>query len=460
MRENNSTKTFGRWIRGTCFTSYYWLTGRISLLSFVKYLDKLYFAPRSEIDVQVHRNLFHLLSHASINVPYYRDLIDDEGLSESTAISNLQKMPILTKSIIRRETKRLITEQPYRRARWNTSGGSTGEPIRLLQDRRMRNLSKATKLLFMRWAGHQMGEPHVLIWGVPQATFGERISLHDRIYRTVHNETYLNCYNTNDEVIHNWIGCINAKRPTLIEAYADAIYELSRLIIREDIYVERPRAIITSAGVLESHMREAITQAFNCPVLNRYGSREVSDMACSCLSNNELHVNEFLCYLEIVDDQGEPCEVGIEGNILVTLFTNYTMPLIRYQIEDRGIWASGHCPCGRNTIRLVEISGRQSDYLLASDGTKINGTALTTLLYPVTGIRRYQYRQTQKGTVVLAVVPVQGSNLDRLKKEILLALERLKTMLRGSTVELAIVDEIVPSKSGKYRYILNELVKK
>jgi phenylacetate-CoA ligase len=445
------------WLRGTCFAGYYWLTGRRSLLSYVKYMDDLHRASRSEIDAHVHRNLYHLLNHAFRTVPYYRNLVGRDVLSESTAVSILQKLPILTKDIIRKETKILISEVLGRKPMWNTSGGSTGEPIRLLQDRRMRNLSKATKLLFMRWAGHKMGEPHVLIWGVPQATFSERISLHDRIYCIVHNETYLNCYNINDEVIHNWIHCVNTKRPTLIEAYVDAIYELSRRINSEGLYISRPRAIITSAGVLQPHMKEEITQAFNCTVLNRYGSREVSDMACSCLSSDELHVNEFLCYLEIVDDQGEPCEVGVEGNILVTLFTNYTMPLIRYQIEDRGIWASGHCLCGRNTRRLVGISGRQSDYLLASDGTKINGTALTTLLYPVTGIRRYQYRQTQKGKLVLAVVPVQGINVERLRKEILLTLQRLESMLQGGVVELAIVDEIIPSKSGKYRYILNEL---
>jgi len=303
-----------------------------------------------------------------------------------------------------------------------------------------------------------MGEPHVLIWAVPKDTFGERISLHERMYRAAHNETILNCYEIDDEAIHRWIHCINARRPTLIETYADAIYEVSRRIISEGVDVAKPRGIITSAGVLTTHKREVITEAFNCPVLNRYGSREVSDVACSCLSSSELHVNEFSCYLEIVDDQGEACEVGVEGDILVTLFTNYTMPLIRYQIKDRGIWASGPCACGRKTRRLAEISGRQSDYLLASDGTKVNGTALTTLLYSVTGIGRFQYRQTHENKVVLAVVPLQRTDVGRLKDEVHSALERLKTLLHGSDVELAIVDKIIPSKSGKYRYILNELM--
>ena len=257
-----------------------------------------------------------------------------------------------------------------------------------------------------------------------------------------------------------WVECINIKHPTLIEAYADAIYELSRLIIRKHIYVKKPRAIITSAGVLEPHTKETISQAFNCPIVNRYGSREVGNIACSCLSSDELHIEEYTTYVEIVDSKGTPCEAGVEGNILVTLLTNYTMPLIRYQIQDRGIWASGPCPCGRTTKRIASISGRQNDYLLTSNGKRVNGTALTTLLYPISTIKRYQYRQTHKDKVILAVVPNDGIDVKRLQKEMQSSIEKLKTLLDGSYVQLAIVDEITPSKSGKYRYILNELVEK
>jgi phenylacetate-CoA ligase len=161
--------------------------------------------------------------------------------------------------------------------------------------------------------------------------------------------------------------------------------------------------------------------------------------------------------MEIVDEVGNPCRDGVEGDILVTLLTNYAMPLIRYKIQDRGMWASGTCPCGRTTRRLAEVVGRQSDYLLASDGSRINGTALTTLLYPVSGIKRYQYRQSRDHKVILQVVPRDGIGMDVLQKEMHLPLEKLKRILREIPVELSVVDDIAPSNSGKYRYILNEL---
>jgi phenylacetate-CoA ligase len=204
-------------------------------------------------------------------------------------------------------------------------------------------------------------------------------------------------------------------------------------------------------------MKEVITKAFNCPVINRYGSREVGAIACSCTSSNKLHANEYTCYLEIVDENGNPCERGIEGDILVTLLTNYTMPLIRYKIQDKGIWASDSCTCGRNTKRLANVSGRQSDYLLASDGSRINGTALTTLLYPVSSIiKRYQYRQIEKGKVMLQIALRNRCDIELLKEEIRPLIEKLQAMLQGAPVEMNIVEEIIPSKSGKYRYIIRE----
>ncbi len=449
------TREMSRWIRGACFAGYYWMTGRRSLLSLVNHLDDLHLAPRSEIDIQVRRDLLDTLTHAVRSTPYYRDLVNSETLSEATAIPFLQKMPILTKDIIRREGRRLISEQPEGKARWNASGGSTGEPIRLLQDRQMTSVGRAGELLYMRWAGHRMGEPHMFIWCVPEVAFGQKVSLHDRFYRLVHNEIYLNCYRITDDLLYSWVDCINAKRPALIEGYVDAVWELSRLIIKRRISVAKPKGIITGAGVMTPEMRDVIEQAFGCQVLNRYGSREVGNVACSCECNAELHVNEATCYLEIVDDDGKSCDAGVEGNILVTLFRSHGMPLIRYQIEDRGVWATGTCPCGRTARRLAGVNGRQFDFLLAADGTKMHAATLVYALFSVSTIRRYQFRQISRSHVILNVVPATGCDTEAMKQDMELPLKKVRSLLPGVSVELALVDEIVPSKSGKLRYILN-----
>src|SRR5437764_9131549 len=77
--------------------------------------------------------LHRLLGHCREMVPYYADL-----LSETTAhqIADnprevLQRLPVLTKDIIRANFDRLQSRDNNRRnCEVNTSGGSTGEPVR------------------------------------------------------------------------------------------------------------------------------------------------------------------------------------------------------------------------------------------------------------------------------------------------------------------------------------------
>jgi phenylacetate-CoA ligase len=368
-------------------------------------------------------------------------------------------MPVLTKNLIRSEEENLLSERPGKEVRWNTSGGSTGEPIRLRQDRDMAWAHRSNELMYLGWAGHQLGEPHVLIWGVPQETMGGKPSFHEKVFRFACNQTYLNCYETTDEILEGWIEVINRVRPSVIEAYVDAIFELSKYVLANNRAIFRPKGIITSAGVLTEARRIAIESAFCARVYNRYGSREVANVACSCFKNNELHVNEAWCHLEIVDDDGQPCATGEEGDILVTLFHNRTMPLIRYRIEDRGVWADGFvCACGRKTRRLATVVGRRNDFLIALGDKKINGTALTTLLYGVPGIRRYQYHQDANGTVTLLVELFPDAQATKTRKALDPLIAQLRRLLGGRQVELKITETVLPSKSGKYRYVVNDMV--
>ena len=84
-------------------------------------------------------------------------------------------------------------------------------------------------------------------------------------------------------------------------------------------------------------MREEIERAFGCPVLNRYGSREVANVAAERVPGRGLEIFTYTHLLEVVDADGRPCGPGEEGDILVTCLANYAMPIIRYRIGDRAV---------------------------------------------------------------------------------------------------------------------------
>jgi len=88
-------------------------------------------------DLLEFKNLYlkKLILHAYEKVPYYHRLLKTTNIINNTAIdlSKFENIPILTKEKIRNE---VIISKDYKKRNWyyNTSGGSTGEPTKFIQD--------------------------------------------------------------------------------------------------------------------------------------------------------------------------------------------------------------------------------------------------------------------------------------------------------------------------------------
>jgi len=256
--------------------------------------------------------------------------------------------------------------------------------------------------------------------------------------------------------MRQYIAVLNRMRPKLIVAYADAIFELARFAEREGLDVEPQTAVIASAGVLLPVMREKIEKVFQTTVYNRYGSREIGDIACERPGYRGLWVAPWGHYVEIIDGKGRRVPDGEEGDIAITSLTNYAMPLIRYRIGDRGILAPRHS-AGRPPYGQVleAVSGRSGDMFRGSDGRLIHGGYFMTMLWFKDWIRKYQVIQKSPTRVVFRIVSAEADHpqaeLDQMVAKTRLAL--------GNDCEVGFefVDDIPASGSGKYRYIMSEV---
>ena len=111
-----------------------------------------------------------MLSHARKNVPYYRDYLralNLDNMAVDELLRTLGRLPVMTKDIIRRDFERLKSDDlSSRQWYYNTSGGSTGEPIRLVQDRDYNTHGIALAWLAYRCMGYEYGDRKVWIWGL------------------------------------------------------------------------------------------------------------------------------------------------------------------------------------------------------------------------------------------------------------------------------------------------------
>jgi len=104
-----------------------------------QYEESQFYSPEKIEQLQKEK-LQKLLLHSYKNVPYYREVFKERNLKPEhiTSSRDLEKLPILTKEIIRTKQKDLIAQNiPPRKLSKQHTGGSTGEPLSFYIDKRM-----------------------------------------------------------------------------------------------------------------------------------------------------------------------------------------------------------------------------------------------------------------------------------------------------------------------------------
>ena len=133
----------------------------------------------------------------------------------------------------------------------------------------------------------------------------------------------------------------------------------------EPIKIEQ---LLTVSDRVDPQLRELISDVFGARIIDRYSSEEFGYIALQCPVHDHLHVCAPSLIVEIVDDEGNACEVGVPGRVLVTSLHNLAMPLIRYEIGDIAEFGEP-CDTGLNWPVLNQVNGRIRDSVTLPDGS-------------------------------------------------------------------------------------------
>jgi phenylacetate-CoA ligase len=184
----------------------------------------------------------------------------------------------------------------------------------------------------------------------------------------------------------------------------------------------------------------------------------VGNIACNCDKSIGLHLIPDIHYLEIVDDEGREVKAGKSGNIIITLLTNYTMPLIRYKIGDRGALYEKNGLCRHGLPFLEKIEGRIVGHFKNKFGDFISGGFFFAILLSCKNIKQFQIIQEEIEFISINLVLIDKTKLKNMKKDFKEINEKIKlAMGNGTKIKYNIVDEIKPSPSGKYLYSYSKI---
>ncbi|MHC4281069.1 MAG: phenylacetate--CoA ligase family protein, partial [Planctomycetota bacterium] len=419
---------------------------------YLKYLKTIEYKSLEELQKLQKQKLQHLLKHAYENVPYYKRILSEVGVIHGgrVILENFHKIPLLTKEVIRNEGNNLYSRD-YKKRHWyyNSSGGSTGEPVKFIQDRNYQSWGMAGRFYFNLIGNKEVGEPELKLWGSERDILQGRDKVSTRLRRWIFNTELLNAYRMSNEDMMKHIERCNQVKPKQIWAYTDSMYKLSRFVEIRQLSVHFPKSIICTTANLLPQARRYIEKTFGCKVLNQYGSREVGTIACECEIQEGLHIFTPLQKLEILNSKGQPVKDEEVGEIIITTLNNYSMPLIRYRIGDTGCFSNKMCSCGRGFPLLKEVTGRVFAHFLKKDGSVIHSQFFVALFFFKPWVR--EFKVVQKDYELIEILVALEQEVDQGDVEVITG--KIKEVMgQNCKVEFKFVDEVPPTDSGKYLY--------
>jgi phenylacetate-CoA ligase len=345
--------------------------------------------------------LIQLLYETARGVPAMRERLESASVLDGKHchLENFHRIPPLTREDIAQRGE-LFTHQdaPQRKGLYvYQTGGSTGTPLKLVQDETYHDWCLASNLFFNTWNGLHIGTPYFFLWSAYRDLHQQLHSIKDRfIMGTLQSRQILNCRVTSPELLRHFIRTINCQtHVNHIVGYAYELYALAAFSLENGLPLNRQfDGVFATAEQLTDKMRETIEAVFGCKVLNRYGCRDVGDIACQCQEGDGMHINPLYTLVEVVDEAGQPVANGESGRILVTNLHNTVMPMIRYDLGDRvAVDWQPDCPCGRPWPMITQVVGRTNEKLYLPDGSWIGGAYFQTAFDLLPDLKRFQITQ-------------------------------------------------------------------
>jgi phenylacetate-CoA ligase len=390
-----------------------------------------------------------LIEHAYENVPYYREVFEERGLTpkDIQSVNDIRKLPYLTKKIVRQRKADLLASNysSFDREEARTSG-STGSPLSFFMDLTTRPFERALAWRHLQWLGYRDGDPIAYFKVAPFAA-ADRWHAH---YRTK-NQLRISFGVVNDERMRQIVTKLKELKPAFISAWPSSLYLLARWMKRVGETIPAPRFLVTGSENLYPHVRTFIEEVLNTKIADHYGQEEAVAVAMQCPLVQGYHMQGEMSIIEL-----QPFRRGL-AEIVGTCLQNFAMPFIRYQTGDLAEPADGPCPCGRNQPILKSILGRDDDFIVTPERNLVSPLMLNLLFHRRDDIREGQIVQEDFDFIRVKLVA-----WDRISSETKESLAKdLQRVLESSKLNI-VVEEVseIPRTAGLKRpFVVSHLGK-
>lgn len=387
-----------------------------------------------------------LLTFAINNTNYYSSY-------PVVQLSKITNLPILSKEELRENINQFYSINKKEGIKSKT-GGTTGKSLEVYYT--PENMQERFAMLddFRSRFGYELGKKTAWFSGKNLLTVRD---LNSKIFwktDNLYNVRYYSTFHIKDDYLKYYIENLLQYKPSYLVGFPSTILEIAKYGLKNNYdYPENSViAVFPTAETITFEMRSIIEKFFKTKLYNQYASSEGAPFIIEC-ENGNLHMELQSGIFEVLDENNIPSN---EGRLVITSFTTYGTPLIRYDIGDLiSLELHKKCNCGNANPLVKEILGRIDDYVYSPENGKINLGNVSNTLKDTKGIIRFQAIQDQIDKIELLLV-VDNAIYNKEIEKIFLRNWRDR-IGDNMSISLKYVNSISVEKSGKYRIVKNNI---
>jgi len=324
----------------------------------------------------------------AIRLPGYRD---------AAGALSIEALPILTKETLQARMPDFHAH-PWPSIPAST-GGSTGQPLRLMRSARSIVIEQATIDWLAAKGGVELDRCRIAVLRGDNIKDPEDQKppfwRHHGARRLVLSSNHLGPAHYKD-----FAAALEEFRPDVLHAYPSSLQLLVSLAEDYGTKLRLP-LVLTSSETLRPGLRQRVRETFGAVLLDHYGMAERVSAAYSLEDGVYTFVFPYGA-TELLPEGENTCRVIGSG------FWNTAQPLLRYDTGDIALMPPGSDPRRRDRIALglepfPGIEGRASDVLELPSGSRVY--ALDQVARGVDGASSVQFLQQDSDLVQIIVVP-------------------------------------------------------
>ncbi|MGV3461101.1 MAG: phenylacetate--CoA ligase family protein [Flavobacterium sp.] len=381
------------------------------------------------------------------NSPYYKELYSGIDINIIQTTDDLKKLPVITKEMLRENISNIDTTGG--KGLKGSTGGTTGKSLTVYY-----NLENTMQRMAM--LDHFKERTGFVHLKMRRATFnGKHIvppTQKSKVfwrYNPSCKQMIYSSFHISEENIKYYVESLNKFKPDAIDGFFMCIVDIASYVERHNVPLTfTPKGIFPTSETLTAEGRVLIERVFKCKVYDQYASSEGAPFITECI-NQVPHVELASGVFENFSED--------DDEVLVTSFTTYGTPLVRYRIGDKVKFKKEMtCTCGLNSPEVIEIQGRKLDFLYTPDGAKINGGNVSNIFKNMPNIIiRAQLIQDRLDEIVMNIevdkANFRQEHIDDIRTEF------KHKFGEGSHLVVNVVDSIPRESSGKLRLIKNNV---